>query len=425
MSSKESSSANALSKLTSQVSSLSAQLASLKSQLKVSKPTPVPKKNKFAHEREEGLKDIYAEYRDNILADYIYGLYHPDVVFKESLDIKSPSYMPVPTTSFKFKETFTIVPNRLGNFILHWSPNYLGTSSELIRIHRPGQDVDPNLYDGCFPLCFVNSAEGLDGNSELLNGWYGINFKHVRQDFEKYRLTSACLKVKYTGKVLDQSGMLAACASYVKSSRYVLGIPVNGGDYGSFELPQATTHALSSFCDFDTIRQGQWADTCSVTADPSGITCIYVPTDPLNQVFVDNATTIDAINHHTDWDGGRWISSWQPTNANISYFVCGYGINPGTPGACITVEAYYNYEIIVRQEQYPYFSPRAANSKILGHKVDIERVVSGVAAKGLITHTKNHDNPSVWTKVKGAFSTAAKVATDVYPYIKPLLSMLA
>lgn len=414
-----SSSSTAPTDLSTQLKGLKAQLNALKAQIKA-RPTPIPNKLLYAHEREEGLKEKYADYRDNILADYIYGLYHPDVVFKECLDIKSPSYMPVPTTTFKFKETFTIAPNALGNFVIYWTPNFLGTDSAMARVHAP--NGDDHQYTMYFSNVYVNSSDHLDGNSELLNDWYGICFKHVRQDFEKYRLTSACIKVKYTGKVLDQSGMLAAAATYVRSSRTVLGVPAAGNAVSSYQLPLDVTRNLSQFCDFDNIRQGQWADTCSVVADPDGLTCVYVPTDPLNQVFVGNATTIDAINHRLSWDGSRFIAAWEPTNANISYAICGYGL--ATQSSCITVETYYNFEIIVMQEQYPYFSPRVAHPTFLEHKDDIARITDAVTAKGLISHTKNHDSPSVWTKVKSAFGKAAKVATDVYPYIKPLLNML-
>lgn len=406
--------------LSSQLKSLQAQVAAMSRKLKQPKRTPVPEKVMFAHERESGLKEKYADYRDNLLADYVYGLYHPDIVFKECLDIKSPSYMPVPTTTFKFKETFTIAPNAFGNFVLWWSPNFLGTESSLARVHGPNGD-DHN-YTCYFSNIYSNRSSRLDGNAALLNEWYGICFKHVQQDFEKYRLTSACIKVKYTGKVLDQAGMLAASATYVRGTRTVLGVPVTEEAVSSYELPLDVTRNLAQFCDFDNIRQGQWADTCSVVSDPDGITCVYVPTDPLNQVFVGNATTIDAINHRHEWNGSRYIAAWEPTNANISYAICGYGLTPGS--SCITVEVYYNFEIIVRQEQYPYFSPRVAHPAFLEHKDDITRITDAVTAKGLISHTKTHDNGSVWNKVKGAFSKAAKVATDVYPYIKPLINML-
>jgi hypothetical protein len=411
----------ALSEVKAQLASFSSQLKSIKKQLNA-KATPVPSRDTYLHEREEGLKTKYADYRDNVLADYIYGLYHPDVVFRETLQIKSPSYMPIPTTSFKFKETFTITPNQLGNFVLYWYPNFLGTSSELTRIHKPGPEVSATDFNTSFSTCLVNSHSNLDGNTQLLNGWYAMAFKHVQQDFEKYRLTSACIKVKYTGKVLNQSGMLAAAATYVKQPRVLVSVPATDVQPGSWEVPLADTTRLGQFCDFDNIRQGQWADTCSVITDPDGITCTYVPTDPLNQVFVDNATTIDAINHNNQWDGSRFYTSWSPTNANISYVICGYGIESST--SCITVEAYYNYEIIVKQEQYPYFNPTVASHKIHDHKETIDRVTTAVLANGLVSHTKNHDAPGVWTRVRGAFSKAGQIMTDVLPYIKPFIKAL-
>lgn len=407
--------------LSGQLKALKAQVAALARQVK-QRTTPIPEKMAYAHEREEGLKEKYAEYRDNLLADYVYGLYHPDIVFKECLDIKSPSYMPVPTTTFKFKETFTIAPNSKGNFVLLWSPNFLGTESSLARVHGPnGNDGQYTYY---YSNCMYNNDEVLDGNAALLNGWKAHCFKHVEQDFEKYRLTSACIKVKYTGKVLDQAGMLAAAATYMHDTRTVLGVPVLQDAVSEYSLPVDATRGFSQFCDFDNIRQGQWADTCSVVSDPDGLTCVYIPTDPLNQVFVGNATTIDAVSHRYVWPADqRFMALWEPTNANLKYTVCGYGLAPSTSN--ITVEAYYNFEIIVKQEQYPYFSPRVAHPKFLEFKDDITRITDGVSAKGLVSHTKNHDSTSVWTKVRAAFNKASRVATDVYPYLKPLLSMLA
>lgn len=422
MNAKNSFSKDALNEVKAQLTSLSTQINAFKKQLAKQKVTPIPSKDKYLHEREEGLKERYADYRDNVLADYIYGLYHPDVVFKEGLQVKSPSYMPVPTTSFRFKETFTIKPNTLGNFVLYWYPNFLGTNSELTRIHRPGSEVSVNDFNTLFANCLVNSNAQLDGNTELLNGWYGMAFKRVQQDFEKYRLTSACIKVKYTGKVLEQSGMLAAAATYVRQPRVLLSVPVTDAQPGSWEVPLADTSRLAQFCDFDNIRQGQWADTCSVTTDPEGITCVYVPTDPLNQVFVNNATTIDQIDHHNTWDGGRFTSSWSPTNANLSYVICGYGIN--NTSACITVEAYYNFEIIVRQEQYPYFNPTVTSSKLLGNKDVVDRVIASTQSQGLVTHTKTHDTPGTWSRIRGAFTKAANIMTDVIPYIKPFIKVL-
>lgn len=407
--------------LTTQVKELNAQIANLRQQLGSGKPTPIPKKPGYAHERESGLKEKYKDYHDNVIADYIYGLYHPDVVFSDCLDIKSPSYMPIPTTTFKFKETFNITPNRFGNFVLHWLPNFLGTDVEMTRIHKPN-NVTQNDYSTHFANIYVNSSDAINGNSMVLNDWYAICFKDVKQDFEKYRLTSACIKLKYTGKVIDQSGMFAACASYSRTTRQLLSVPVNDSVPSSWYIPVAYTSNLASYTDFDTIRQGQWTKTCNVVHDPEGITCTYVPTDPLNQVFVNNGTTIDAVDHQHTWDGSRFLTSWYPTNANISYFLCGYGLPPSV--TCITVECFYNYEIILKQEQYPYFNPRVGNPTINKAMGDINRIITDVASSGLISYTKSHEQPGVWTKVRAAFSKGAGIMRDALPYLVPLVKSL-
>lgn len=407
--------------LSTQLNDLKKQLTKLRQQIASSKTTPIPVKPGYAHEREPGLKDKYRDYTDNLLADYIYGLYHPDLVFNECLDIKSPSYMPIPTTTFKFKETFNITPNRLGNFVLHWLPNFLGTDAEMTRIHKP-DNIGENDFSTHFSNVYVNSSDAINGNSMVLNDWYAICFKDVKQDFEKYRLTSACIKVKYTGKVIDQSGMLAACASYSRTTRQLLSVPINNDVPSSWYIPIANTRNLAQYTDFDTIRQGQWTKTCNVVQDPDGLTCTYVPTDPLNQVFVNNGTTIDAVDHTITWDGARYLSSWYPTNANISYFICGYGLPANL--TCVTVEAYYNYEIIVRQEQYPYFNPRVAHSTLSKNMDGIGKIITDVASSGLISKTITHEQPSVWTKIRAAFSKGAGVVRNVYPYLVPLIKSL-
>lgn len=406
--------------LMSQVKSLSTQVAALSRKTKAA-TNAIPKRTLFSHEREEGLKELYADYHDNILADYIYGLYHPDIVFSDGLDIKSPSYMPIPTTTFKFKETFSITPNSKGNFVLFWTPNFLGTEEALLQLHKP--DGFQNKVNVFFSNLIVNTSDSLDGNSLLTEGWRGMCFKHVQQDFEKYRLTSACIKVKYTGKVLEQAGLFSASANYLNMFRTVIGVPVTGTSPASYGLPANLCSGLSQFGDFDGIRQGQWADTCSVVSDPEGITCVYVPTDPLNQVFVDNGTTIDSTQYSTTEAGGvSFTTSWKPTNANISYSLCGSGLTPSV--SSVTVECYYNFEIIVRQEQYPYFSPKTTSSSFIRHKTDLDKITTAVSNNGLVTRTKVHENPSVWSRVRKAFTTAAKVATEVYPYIRPLLKSL-
>jgi len=402
---------NKINALTSQVKALSNQIANMK------KGTPKLTRTKYLHERVPSLKEQYKDFKDNLLADFIYGLYHPDVVFNEHLDIKMPGHLPIPTTSFHFKDTFTIAPNSMGNFCLVWNPNFLGTSSELSYLHRPA-NLDPGQYNAQFSNVYWNNDEAMTGNKSMTGSWNCHTFKPIKQDFGKYRLTSACIKVKYTGKVLDQSGCLAACASYFTFPRSVLLMPNAQQDVGDYDFAPSDEN-LARFTDFDNIRQGQWAHTISVVSEPDGITCVYLPTDPLSEVFVNNGSTIDTEAETYTWQNTSCQANWTPKNANLSYAICGYGIDTIT--SCITVETYYNYEIIVRDDQVPYFRPTVPDARLVRFKDRITNTVQSVSGSfGGITRTKDHEAPSVMSRLRGAISSAWRMAGDIAPLVLKL-----
>lgn len=373
---------------------------------------------KFVHDRVPGFEETYSKYSRNMMADYIYGLFHPDIVFQENLDIKSPSYLPIPTTSFRFKETFTVTPNYAGNFCLHWEPNFLGTEQQMLNLYPATDGTSKRVFSSIM----LNDSNELNGTVSIDTGWRAIIFRDVTQDFAKYRLTSACIKVKYTGKVIEQSGNFAASATYKDTYRTVLCKP-DGYPLESYNVSEDVRKRLSNFCDFDNIRQGQWAKTTSVVSNPDGLVCVYVPTDPLNQVFVNNAATIDAVSlSMTNIDGDYNIYSWLPKNTNISYVICGYGL-PNTQ-SCVTVETYYNFEIIVNQEQMPYFNPKIISRDLMRYK-DIVNDVSGlVSSSGLITSTKDHEDNTVLATLKSAFRKAKVLYKEYEPLITPLLKLL-
>lgn len=384
---------------------------------KLGKITDLLAKAKFL-DREEGLSDAYDKYSRDMMSDYIYGLYHPDVVFHENLDIKSPSYLPIPTTNFRFKESMTINTNGSGNFCLIWEPNFLGTES-VMSSNYPGTDGTTKRVYGNIT---INNSDELSGIVNLETGWRTAIFRNVQQDFSKYRLTSACIKVRYTGKVIDQSGMFAASASYRDAFRTIMFKP---DDYNEpfYNLPEVVRKRYVTLGDFDNIRQGQWALTTSVIDEPQGITCVYVPTDPLNQVFVNNATTIDStLQSITNIDGDYNVYSWLTKNANISYCICGYSL-PAYLN-CITIETYYNYEIIVNQEQMPYFNPKVPNRNLMRYSSIVQGVSGLVSSSGLITHTKDHDKTGVFNKLRNAFRNVKNLYTEYYPVISTLVKAL-
>lgn len=375
------------------------------------------------HNRQPTLFKQINEYHDNALAEYVYGLFHPDAVYRENLNIKAPSVLPIPTTNFAFKETFTLSPNTYGNFVIVWSPNYLG-SVDRIPIIMKHKQIDGVNAKGYFSNLYYDNTNEVDGNSAATH-FKAQTFKHINQQFNKYRLTSACLKVKYTGKVLNQSGMMSACASFMEFPRTAMCLKETSEMSSTYEIPNLYPQ-LQRLGDFDTIRQGQWARTVSIVDDPSGITCVYIPTDTLSQAFVDNGDTIttkDSTDFYPQEPVGGLGTQWYTKSANISFDICGYGIvGDATETPCITVEAYYNYEIIVNEDQLPYFRP--TTDKIETKQAeDVQRLTQKVASTvGTITTTKNHDDVGVMPSIRKAIQFGRKFYNTVEPYL-PLLKL--
>jgi len=357
------------------------------------------------HARVPGLKADYVDYHNDVVADYVYGLFHPEAVYRENLIVKTPSPLPIPTTTFAFKETFNINPNAAGNFVLAWQPNYLGSVDGM-------RDMLSGAYEHYVTSCVAyNNSETLLGNSDNPN-WAMHCFKEVQQSFAKYRLTSAGLKVQYTGNVFGQAGLLSACATYFDFPRTVFGSdqPLKN-DYAAPNVPQ-----LAKVCDFDIIRQGQWAHTINVVKNPEGLTCLYLPSDPLSNVFVANAETIDSRNQTEYWGDGYRATYWYPKNANLSYLICGTGL-PNT--SSVTVEAYYNFEIIVHEEQMPYFRSTPM-SPALAKVIPVlqPKLNAAIANRPLLVESKDYNKPTILERIRSWLRTAKSFAMDVAPLVK-------
>jgi hypothetical protein len=378
----------------------------------------LPQNSTWYHQRQPGLFRQVNYYHDNALAEYVYGLFHPDVVYRENLNIKAPSTLPIPTTNFAFKETFTLQPNIYGNFVLVWSPNYLGSMDKIPKVMKHEQ-INGIAADGFFSNVYYDVSEGLDGNSAATT-FTAQTFKHINQQFNKYRLTSACIKVKYTGKVLNQSGMMSACASFMEFPRTAMSVANTQQMSSTYTVPNDFPQ-LRRLGDFDTIRQGQWTKTINIVDEPSGITCVYIPTDTLSQAFVDNADTLTAKNikdFYPTEPANAVGTYWYARNANITFDICGYGITTENQTNCITVECYYNYEIIVNEDQLSFFRP-TTNHVDTKQAEDIQRVTQKVASTvGTITTTKQHDSPSVMSKIATALRTGLEYAEPCMPLLK-------
>lgn len=315
--------------------------------------TPNPIKYRLTRPKQV-ISKILSTNKKNLI-QYIYGLIYPDRAISECLQVKKPSSIPIPSTTFGIKRNITLTTNASGNLSLIWIPNYLMSVNGMKELYKEyklngelTQDINTNTAKFT-NLWYCNDA-GLTGSRVKL-GWHGYPIAGLNQDFARYRLTSALIKVKYTGNKLNQAGMMYSSATY-KQMPYTTAVSDDSNAINSNRIQDYSDY-FDVFTDFDVTRNGQWNKSINITANANGLEALYVPTDPLNDVFQKDGF-IQSVEKTLKQETSSLFSvSLFPSNTNLKYsFVC-QGLPPSS--ACVTIETYYNFEIIVEQEQMPYF----------------------------------------------------------------------
>ena len=333
---------------------------------------PFTKSPNYFAESPNSFKNAYNIYTDDKLQvlQYIYALMHTDEIYNKGWAIKIPSRLPQPTTTFCFKDVEVLQPNSAGNLGIVWTPNYLGTSDKIRSMFTGHQ-----YQYGAFANLYINIHNTV--GSQASNYFEAKLFRNLNQRFSKYRLVSAMIKIKYIGAVINQAGTLSGCVSYSDFSRevYADDEPITNAKVRAGLFNQA----FDRFGNFDIIKSGLWSRTISLTSDPEGLTAIYIPVDDLSEVFVDDGEMIAAhLEPGHDGTGLNW-GVINPTNATPTYAFCVQG---APQNSCIQVEMYYNYEIVIEDDQVPYFRT--------GYNALIESQHSNVVREALSHATLQH-----------------------------------
>lgn len=354
------------------------------------------------------FRQAYKVYNDDKLQvlQYIYALLHTDEVYHKGWAIKIPSRIPQPTTTFCFKDVEVLQPNTNGNLGIVWSPNYLATASKMRLIFNAD-------YNTGFANLYVNNDSTLTGTSDN-NNYKPHLFRPVNQSFSKYRLTSAMIKIKYIGNVLNQAGTISGCVSYGDFNRYVYGSLVKMTN----EVASIYDHAgYSKFGNFDIIKGGLWSRTINLTAQPEGMTAIYIPVDDLNEVFVDDAQMIAGHVVEVQSSAGLGVAEIDPANTNTTYVFAIQGC-PNT--SSIQVEMYYNFEIVIEDEQVPYF--RTGFNALINAQTNtaVRDAMSQSLSQHGVIHPTNSFTDSFASYTKRAFNIL-KRAKGIYDVLQPVI----
>lgn len=342
------------------------------------------------------INDYVKIYEDDFKR-YLCGLIDPEYAYQKGLQIKIPSPLPIPSTTFTQVSSFTIATEN-NRFWLCWNPCFSSTRNGIkkFKFYRDSEprQADPRqdkeVYANISSSCFYGRSK-----EELL-----LHYDQLPDvEVSRMRLVSAKMKVTYRGSSDNLAGKMVSCASFqpmpnvvahdldgkgfvyfysdsigwyrplpntllsFAATGYSKGTELQDGNLVS--LDEDRTDTITS----QAVINGLWAKSMTLSEINRGLTCTYLPVDQDATVFttpgtirgsvltkkIDKEIVVGGQNRYSEQlNIGEQAGQFYIDNAaapiidlhggRMGFFVVGEGLpNDNT---AIDVEFYYNWEIL-------------------------------------------------------------------------------
>jgi hypothetical protein len=149
------------------------------------------------------VKQMLDKYH-GILKSYLHGILHPEDAINSANVPKAPNYVSIPTSNITFREAFDILPDKDGQFLLYWTPNFLCSQ----------EGIDYRTRARNFKYSYSRNWLGGFDNNYNCEGFNPIPAYTPPASFKKYRLVSAGCKITYKGSQLNRAGIISHCLTY-------------------------------------------------------------------------------------------------------------------------------------------------------------------------------------------------------------------
>lgn len=306
-------------------------------------------------------------YQDKVI-NYIAGILDPEYNYNTGIMVKQPSLMNPPSVSIPIKTLTTIPSEGYSSICIAWNPTMFCTTNMLSTIQLGVDTTNNNAPIYANKICSVLYSLGEIENAMLVtppSSWNatvkGIPDNLPEVGIAKARLVSSKIKISFRGPILNQGGTIMAAATFQGPP----GIICNTGDDNRIKTNSTQRNATwadlfkislgSSFNEKDMspfeekiISNGIWARNVNITKDANGITAIFIPTDPMDEIFCKPGTFYgENITNPESQCNGPYATSclYSDKGARLNYLFNIQGI-PGDNTNPITVETYTTWEVI-------------------------------------------------------------------------------
>ena len=211
---------------------------------------------------------------------YLDILLHPE----ENKGVKIPSNVPVPSCSFQLHNSIELPKtNTYGNMAIIFNPFFLASNdNEFVNNDAFNRYVglrDTQTKSNYYSSLYINRDDSLTGDNDNTNfGCFNIG-QTIEPIYDQYRLVSASIIIKYTGKLEEVSGVIGGGIIYEKDNRSVYEVSVKGVDSSGRPMamdlnPTITT--MKKYGNFNLARNSYYNKEYKSN---EGIRMLYFPID--------------------------------------------------------------------------------------------------------------------------------------------------
>jgi len=300
---------------------------------------------------------------DEKCVNYVAAILDPEFNYNTGVMVKQPSLLNPPSVSIPIKTLSTIHTDGATSLCISWNPCFFCTVSDLerIKIGNNGSDVRANRI---FSVIYSTGSFKDEQQTVPPSSWgapiCGIPENLPDVGVAKARLVSAKIKISFRGPILQQGGTIMAAATFQGAPGLIAKTNDDNVIYRNQSEKQATwgdifavsmgsqydPNKLSPF-DEKVISNGIWAKNVNITQDANGITAIFVPTDPMDEIFYKPGTFYgEAVDKDTpivgDY-GTTCLTSDKGAKLSYVFNIQGLHIQNTNP---ITVETYTTWEVL-------------------------------------------------------------------------------
>ena len=287
--------------------------------------------------------------------DFLSNLLRPE----KARGSKIPSQVPVPSCSFQLHNCVTLSTNASGNCALILNPFFLAADNVIGTNMVVG---DNEFYCHKFlSSLFVNNDVTLTGTQSNSN-WVPMDIGQVLPAvYDQYRLVSACMVVKYIGRLDIACGVIGGAIIYDQNDTIGGYVEPNTGSYDPTQAGMATiSPTLDKYGNFDLAMDSFYHQENMCI---EGIRELYFPIDNSFEEYVkimDNSVVgiVDGPN------GVPPIYSIQEDyyKSGFNWFFYALGCPPGVN--CFKIDIYCNFECLPNAK-YLNYMPVSLNPYII------------------------------------------------------------